>query len=494
MYLKRFVGLGAALAVALSACDDDPTAPAANFALVGCPTGDLAVNAPINLNFTQNVLPSSVSGANIIVTDASTGIEVPGGLGFGASGSQIQFSSSAPLAFGTVLSIRVQNLLSVDGTTPLRVVVCNVRTQAPPIAEVVWDSLEPPSGTRLLGASLYAPDSGWVASFAVPLFRRIGVATQTGANNNGVLSGGWDIRFNQPYFAASFDVDFISKQHGFAAHFDTRNFRGVITETDDDGAVFDTVFFLPGRSVNRLRIDSTAASGLVALAGGGTVANAAFLRRSGGPATWAVTSSFGATASVSDIDYTRNDVNTAYGVSLGVRVNASTVIIRPGRLFRSGDGGASWAEVAGTAADSQTIAYYGVAKRQNGDVFVSGGNGFFARMANGGTTLTRINLGIPSLDSANFEALRYTDVQFAPDNDQVGWVIGQQLTGFSNGIPRYQGLIFMTRDGGATWIRQGVRNANGYGAEFPALNRLEVFSSTEVWAVGEGGIVLSFNP
>ena len=68
------------------------------------------------------------------------------------------FSPSAPLPFGTVLGIRIQNLLSASGITPLSVRVCTARTEAPPIAEVVWDRLTSPTGTQLLGASLYAAD------------------------------------------------------------------------------------------------------------------------------------------------------------------------------------------------------------------------------------------------------------------------------------------------------------------------------------------------
>jgi photosystem II stability/assembly factor-like uncharacterized protein len=87
-----------------------------------------------------------------------------------------------------------------------------------------------------------------------------------------------------------------------------------------------------------------------------------------------------------------------------------------------------------------------------------------------------------------------TDVQFARDNDQRGWVIGAQLIGELGGVPRYQGLIYETRDGGATWTRQGVQGADNYGAGFARLNRIEVFSSSAVWLIGDGGTVLSYEP
>ena len=58
----------AAVTVLGTACDDDPTRAVPAFS-VDCPTGTLGVNAPITLNFSQPVLASTVTGANIVVTD-----------------------------------------------------------------------------------------------------------------------------------------------------------------------------------------------------------------------------------------------------------------------------------------------------------------------------------------------------------------------------------------------------------------------------------------
>jgi len=85
-------------------------------------------------------------------------------------------------------------------------------------------------------------------------------------------------------------------------------------------------------------------------------------------------------------------------------------------------------------------------------------------------------------------------VQFAPDDQSVGWIVGAQRIGVVNGVPQYRGIIFETRDGGATWTRQGVADAPNYGAEFPRLNRIEARSATDVWIVGDGGTVLSYAP
>src|SRR5687768_1727209 len=127
--LKRMFALTAtATVLAVAACDDDPTAPAENFNFAGCPTGTLDVNAPIALNFTSGVLPSTVTGANVVVTNANTGFEVPGSLALSAGGNQVIFTPSSPLPFGTALSIRVQNIVSASGASASGVTVCTALT------------------------------------------------------------------------------------------------------------------------------------------------------------------------------------------------------------------------------------------------------------------------------------------------------------------------------------------------------------------------------
>lgn len=482
----RFIAAAAFTLLAV-ACDDDPSGPRASFSFSGCPTGNLAVNAPIALGFTGAVAPSTVTPANIIVTNAATGFEIPGGLSVGTNGSSIVFTPSAPLPFGETVSVRVQNVLDVTGRQQLGVVVCNLRTQPPPIAEVVWDRLPDAGGGLLTGATMYAPDSGFVAATQVPIYRRVG--------------NQWQVRFNQPYFAQSSDVDFINALHGWGAHFDTRNSRGVITRSLNGGSSWDTVSTFANVLVNRLRVDSARTGRTFGIGGGGAFSIANFYKLDPATDRWRQTTSFSAGAgingysSVADVDFAPGDTMNGAAVSRGVRINASTVIFIPGRVYRTTDAGETWTVIPGAEADTgRIITYLGVARRSNGDIFITGGNGYFARIPSGSDTPQRINLGLVSRDTLDFNALLYTDVQFAPDNDRIGWVVGRRLSPNRPDDPRRVGVIFTTRDGGATWIRQGVRGAENYGAEFPGLTRLEVFSSTKAWAVGDQGVVLSLNP
>jgi photosystem II stability/assembly factor-like uncharacterized protein len=194
---------------------------------------------------------------------------------------------------------------------------------------------------------------------------------------------------------------------------------------------------------------------------------------------------------VSDVDFA---VDTTLGAAstLGVRIGTSAIL---GAVFSSADGGTTWQEIAGSRAPDSVLTYHGVAVKANGDIFVVGGNGYVARLSpTGGGNFTRTEIALPltSPNTADPFAFLLNDVQFAPENDQLGWIVGAIQSGVVNGVPRYAGVIFTTRDGGSNWIRQGIRGATNYGAEFPALNRLDVRSSTSAWAVGDAGLVIRF--
>ena len=85
-------------------------------------------------------------------------------------------------------------------------------------------------------------------------------------------------------------------------------------------------------------------------------------------------------------------------------------------------------------------------------------------------------------------------MEFAPDNDLKGWIVGARQTAIVSGISQFEGLIFQTTDGGVTWVRQGVRGAPNTGETFPRLNRISIFDQNHVWIVGDGGAVLQYQP
>lgn len=480
----RAVGLPSLVAVVLAgvACDDDPTRIDPDFALVACPAGALNVNAPITLGFTQAVLPSTVQGGNVVVTDVETGIEVPGSVELNETGDgrQITFVPADPLPFQRNLRIRVQNLLTAAGNVPIGVTVCEVTTQLPPITELFWQRVPTATGNRLLGASQYEPNRGYVASAGGPIFRR--------------STGDFVVALHDPHFSSAQDVSFVSADHGFSTHIDIRAGQFRIVETEDAGASFITILGTPF-SINRIWFDSIVGSpNIFGVAGGGTAVNASFFKYE--PTTPGFTrEDHPGTANVQDIDF-RTGLAEGVAVSAGVTLPFVTNV---GMLFVTSDSGRSWSMVAGSEADPDTRFYRGVGERDNGEVFVTGGNGTVVRFdPAGGGAYTRVavtvDASLTTIDPTDPSALSFTDVQFSPDDDLLGWVIGQQLIGVERGVPQFRGLIYVTRDGGRTWIRQGVQGAEELGASFAALHRIDAISSTAVWIVGDGGIVLTYVP
>lgn len=466
----------------LAACDNVTTRPLDRLALTACPTGTQDVNAPIALTFTTALLPSSVSGGNIVVSDAATGIEIPGALVLDPNGTAVRFTPSAPLPFGHRLRIRVQNLLSAKTRTQIPVTLCELTTAPPPITDTSWVFLPNAGGDILDGVSVLAPDSGYVMSQLGVLYHRDG-------------NGDFAVIDHSPYFFAGFDVAFVSPQIGFAAWQDWRTRQSFIEETKDGGLTFDSLatvkYYITQRLYFRPTTDTSTLFGLV---GGGNTTNALFYKWHAG--THSFTSFQNSTTGyVNDIDFAAQDTTLGAAVTNGIRVGSFD---ERGKVLTSSDGGATWNEVPGLTASSTTQTYFGVAVRGNGEIYVAGGGGYFARLtpAGGGNyTVTPLLVNaVANPDSTNPLALYFSDVQFAPDNDQLGWVIGAQETGITNGLPSYRGLIFVTHDGGQTWIREGVQTATNYGAEFPRLNRLSVASSTAAWAVGDGGTVIKFQP
>ena len=476
----------AAVTIVSAACDKDPTRTVPAFTLA-CPTGTLNVNAPIALTFSQPVLPSTITGGNIVVTDVETGIEVPGSLELqDGTGNTVNFVPADPLPFQRELRLRVQNLLTAEGNAAIGVTVCELTTQLPPITQLWWERVPTSTGNRLLGVSLYAADEGYVASVGGPIFEK--------------GEGDFVVAFHDPHFDAALDVSAVSADHFFSVHNDIRLNQWHILESEDAGATIDNLFST-NQAVTRVVAGSiTGSEDRFAVAGGGTSINATFFKWEPGTETF-TSETEPNTANVQDIDF-RTNLEQGAAASAGVTLTTGPIY---GRVYVSADSGRSWTELSvpgsalGSRARDDMLFYRGVAQAAGGRIWAVGGNAGVIRFdPNGAGGYTRtdvtVDASLQSMEPTNPRALAFTDIQFSPTDAQLGWLVGQQLVGEFGGVPQFQGLIYETTDGGATWTRQGVIDAPGFGASFPALNRIDVFSSAAVWIVGDGGIVLRYSP
>ena len=467
--------------IAVLGCDKDPAQPVNNFSVAGCPVGPLSVNAPINLSFAGgSPQDATISGANIVVSNATTGVELPGSLSANTSGG-ITFSPSTPLPFDTPIRIRVQNLRAKTTNAPLSLFVCEVRTVLPEITQLYWRRLPDATGRGLLGATLISKDSGYVISQTGVLFRRQG--------------GDFGVAFSSPYVVTGQDVDFVTQQHGFASIVESRIPRSNIVETLDGALTFDTIFTIANRNATRIVFRNMPGLGTNAVwgvVGSGSSSTAQFWKWRPQTRTASQVASYTTVGGVGDISF---GSDTTFGAAVGGGFKLGVVQPR-GRVWVTTDGGNTWPELTNLIANNTSVEYFGVAKRNDGVIWVTGGSGYVLKLTGSGTTYTfqRVVFPITNPDSTNPDALIMSDIEFAPDNQSKGWLVGAELRSLPGQEPRYQGFIFETIDGGVTWTRQGVRGAAKNGADMPRLRRIEVLNQNNVWIVGDAGAVLSYQP
>jgi len=478
-YVLALVGLPV-----LAACDDDPSRPVANFAVTQCPSV-AAVDAPIRIGFSDSIAPGTISGSNIIVTSAVTGVEIQGALNLDAANNMVVFSPAEPLPFNTRVRVRVNNVLSAGNNQAAPLFVCDFTTPQAPITELFWRQLPPPTGDALVSVSLPDQNTGIVTAQRVSLFKR------TGNSEFGVI-------FEQPFYSTSFDADFVTAQRGFGAHLDFRVRRGVLTQTLNGGASFDTVFSAD-QAITRLFFEDYGGT-LFGVLGGGTAINARFFKYTFNAdpriVPIAIVQNFPFTGAVLDLDFETDTLRTGAASTDGTRAGT---FFRPGTVFFSDNRGLTWTEAtavrAGSAGVVSALDYTGVSVRNNNEIWVTGTNGYVLKLTRSGANYTfrRVfeNL-VTNPDSTTQDGLIFSDVEFAPDNASKGWLIGSQQIGIVNGVPRLQGFIFETRDGGATFTRQGVVGADAFGAAMPRLRRIYARTSNHVWIVGDGGFVIDY--
>ncbi len=485
----------AAVMAAASACDKDTTAPAVNFRRLDCPSGRLGINAPIAIGFSGRVATATIAPGNVVISNALTGVEIPGSLSSNAArgGDTIFFAPATALPFDTPVRIRVQNIQPAAGGVGLQLAVCDVQTALADITRIPWTQLAQVPG-NLFGASLLGTDSGVVVAREGPFFR-------TNGSNFAVL-------FDSPYTDISFDAAMVSAQRGFLSALDGHRGRGIMFETRNGGATADTLF--TSNPIWRV-FAFPIAGNIFAVAGGGDPFEVTtfykYQAASDNFTTQTITTphTLSSAGYITDIDFVAPDTTIGAAVSVGVQVGTFGSI---GRLWISRNGGASWDSVPGSQASNQTLTYQGVALRQHGQqVFVAGGNGTLRRFTLTGTaTYTPSDYPLSAFAGLRLPGtgiatdLIFNDVEFNPANDQQGWLVGAQLVGFINGVPQYQGLIFETNDGGTTWTREGVRGfPPTFGALIPPLHRIVIGpgaagAAPSVWIVGDAGTVLTYHP
>jgi hypothetical protein len=163
-----------------------------------------------------------------------------------------------------------------------------------------------------------------------------------------------------------------------------------------------------------------------------------------------------------------------------------------GVAYRSVDGGRSYVPIT---LPANTRLLRGVGFINNTDAFLLGDTSTVLRVntTTGAVTALGATNGIPQTqtDPATGTTIFYlfTRARFAPDDPNVGWIIGTAVRRVTGQPDVRRGIILITRDAGQTFTRQAVANAPENGLGFPELRDIFVLNKNFAVVVGDAGFI-----
>lgn len=470
---RRSLTLAGLVAFLMAAgCDDDPTrpsVPAVGATVIGGDT--IGVQDPIRIRLAGPFDPETVlNPENFVVIDLCTGLRVTGALRL--NGDTLTFSPSAALPFLTPLAIRVQNILDTLGRPQGQPFVFDLITQRPPVSDISWELLNSPTNAFVTGVSFRDSLYGFLSTQGGELYR----------TENGGLT-----------FAAAF------KQ------LDVRAFRNVRALTRDTLYVVGAPSFGGTTFTTAALFRSTNAGQTMQIAYTANPANflSLSLRRVGAAPPVLVFGGNQGTLAAWRFDEATDSVHVygpiggqlGFGADLSYDVSHAVVVGTNsaqtlGVAHRSVDGGRTYTPVV---LPTNTLALRGVGFLNNTVALLLGDSSTVLRLdvASGAITAVGGGAGIPQTtsDQATGESrtFTYTKAEFPPNSNGVGWIIGFETVTRPGQPDIRRGVILMSRDGGASFTRQAVRNAADNGLAFPVVNDIQALSNRFAAASGATG-------
>ena len=125
-----------------------------------------------------------------------------------------------------------------------------------------------------------------------------------------------------------------------------------------------------------------------------------------------------------------------------------------GVAYRSTDGGRSYTRITGATGLPSTPRFFGTGFINNTDAFLLGDTSTVLRVntTTGAVTVLDVTNGIPqsSFDPATGTRLSmcYRRARFAPDDPNVGWIIGFVVRRVPGQADVRRGILLITSDGG----------------------------------------------
>ena len=478
--LLRSVAVTGLAAFSLVGCDKNPTAVSTiDFSphlAVGTDSvlpiqGSIRVlfNGPVNRQ-------TALDPGNFVVINTCTGLPVPGALRF--SGDTLIFTPAQTLPYLTGLTVRIQGVLDQNNNAMKVPVIIDLRTENPPVSDVSWQQLTSPTNDFIGGVSFVDTNIGFIS-------------TQTGGvyrTDNGGTS--WRALFKSPDITGTRDIRAVSADSVYmvgAPSFGGTTFSATaLFRSIDGGQTFQVVFSDDPGNMFSLSVHKRAGAAPEMVMGGSRTSLAAWrydqekdsIARFG-PVGGSV---FGNMADISP--------DGANAVVVGVQQTGQTSGI--GVAYKSNDGGRTYTPVT---LPANTKLLEGVSFINNTDAFLLGDTSTVLRLntTTGAITALDSTNGIPqtSVDPGTGTVVFYifTRARFAPDDPNVGWIIGTAVRRVPGQPDVRRGIILITRDGGQTFTRQAVSNAPENGLGFPELSDIFVLNKNFAIVVGDAGFI-----
>jgi photosystem II stability/assembly factor-like uncharacterized protein len=450
--------------VALVACDDDPSAPDLSpLVLTPDPSATITRQGSIRVGFEGEIDPNSaLEPQNFVVINTCTGLRVPGAVTLDEANNQIVFTPTSPLPFLTPLSVRVQNITDLEGRQLEQPLTFVVTTEAPDVTDLSWERMNSPTGDPVSGIDFVSRDLGYAITVAGGVYR-----TDDGGTSFTALFKDPNLSLSKGIRAMDADTVFMITAPNFGGT--TFNTYGLYRSTDS-ARTFAEIFTRTPADMRTLSREAVGGRHVLFMVGnfGSTLA------------TWRYDATTGEIVEFNagqpgTIIGNGGDISpdTTRAIAVGARVITTNPLVVQGVAYRSVNSGRSFVE------DDVEINQQlnGAGFVDNNTVLLLGDSSTVLRMDinTGAVTVLGGAQGVPqtTIDPVTLvvETFSFTRAEFAPNNRQIGWVIGELLRRDPRpNVPEVRrGVILMTRDGGQTFTRQGVLGEPDLGLGFPTL-------------------------
>lgn len=480
---RRLTGIAVVAAAAttlLTACDRDPSAPSHVFPTISVLNDSvIGRQEAIRVFFAGDSLSAATAldDANFVVINQCTGLRVPGSLrlGRGPSGDTLVFTPTQALPYLTAVGVRIQNLLTPSGASIGVPQTFEVRTENPPISDLSWHFLESPTNDLVTGIGFTDRTTGYIVTDGGSVYRSTdGGTTFVPRYKDLATTSLSDVRaFGDTVYTVG------ARKIGSTTHF------GLFRSTNA-GQTFDltneTVPLLYRNSMRRTT------SGDVFGIEGGLFDKPYVFRYDAQAGTLTPASGIpGGNYLTTGVDLSPTTAQNAVATFSGFPFTPQD---QTGIAVRSTDGGASFTTVT---LPTGTFGLQGTGFINDHEALVLGDSSVVLRLdvTTGAVTALGAAAGIPQAihnGPGDFTTFSFTKASFAPDG-QVGFIVGTFTRRQPNRPDVVDGVILLSRDGGHTFVRQGIATAPDNGQGFPLILDVQALADDFAVLSGSSGLL-----